>query len=91
MTDTITMPREVVQDALLALESKWTCYETGNINKSIQAMKAALAAPEPQPVKQADDWEIRGQLTALKCWHRLTEAEADDLVVFTAMLTGAAT
>lgn len=45
--------------------------------------------PEPQPVKQANDWEIRGKLTALKCWHRLTEAEADDLVVFTAMLTGA--
>ena len=54
MTDTITLPREVVQDALLALESKWTCYETGNIDKSIQALKAALAAPlSPENVAKA--------------------------------------
>ena len=113
MSDTITLPRKLAQKALNDLLAYW------EPNATTEALKAALAAPqpelrksllstltakweyeelakelawvkvEPQPVKQADAFTISGQLTALKCWHRLTEAEADDLIVFTAMLTGA--
>jgi len=28
------------------------------------------------------DFALRGHLARLKCWHRLTEAEVDDLVAF---------
>ena len=38
-----------------------------------------------EPVKHADDFNIRGKLAKLKCWHRLTEAEANDLVAFFAI------
>ena len=68
------------QPDIIPQESLFVCGQMGaNVTK---------VCAEPQPVKQAD-YTIRGQLTALKCWHRLTEAEADDLVVFTAMLIGA--
>jgi hypothetical protein len=39
-------------------------------------------AAQPAPVK--DEFELRGTLASLKCWHRLTEEEADDLVRFAA-------
>lgn len=33
-------------------------------------------------VEPLTEWEIRGTLARLKCWHRLTEQEADELVQF---------
>lgn len=43
------------------------------------ARRAIDALIEQQP---ADDFELRGKLASLKCWPRLKEAEADDLVRF---------
>ena len=88
-------PAPIAQPELLKFLLR--SYQTGTYATMRHALGTAISAiegsatvkVEPQPVKQADDWEIRGKLTALKCWHRLTEAEADELVVFTAMLTGA--
>jgi hypothetical protein len=30
------------------------------------------------------EWELRGEMARLKCWHRLTEDEANDLLRFAA-------
>ena len=32
------------------------------------------------PAKQASDFDLRGRLAQLKCWHRLTGDEAKDLI-----------
>lgn len=46
-------------------------------------LRAALATQPP--AVQGDpltEWEARGMLARLKCWHRLTEQEAHELVQF---------
>jgi len=40
------------------------------------------AVAKARPVK--DEWELRGELARLKCWHRLTEDEVNDLLRFAA-------
>lgn len=41
---------------------------------------AMLAAAPAAPAAQQTEWDIRGTLAKLKCWHRLTEEEATELV-----------
>lgn len=49
----------------------------GKIDKAITAIKKALAQPEP------DDFMLRDVLASeLKCWHRLTDEEAQNLIDF---------
>lgn len=38
------------------------------------------ALPVPKAAVEWADWNARGMLTKLKCWHRLTEEESDELV-----------
>ena len=49
---------------------------------TIQAIQAPQLPAAARPEQDDDaDWEIRGKLAAsLTCWHRLTGAEADELV-----------
>jgi hypothetical protein len=46
--------------------------------------KELLYTPPPAAPVQ-DEWELRGELAKLKCWHRLTEDEADELLRFAAV------
>lgn len=46
------------------------------------------AAPSVEQTP-ADEWTLRGTLARLKCWHRLTESEAEDLMQFAQMLSAA--
>jgi hypothetical protein len=43
-----------------------------------------IGTPPAQPAPVQDEYQLRGTLARLKCWHRLTEEEADDLVRFAA-------
>ena len=55
--DTITLPREVVQDALDALEWAWGCeHMRAKKREAIEALRTALAAeqPKPEPVAYFD-------------------------------------
>lgn len=63
-------------------------FQAGNAGKmdAWPAKNQIAAAPQPPAAEQPEqdddaDWEIRGKLAAsLTCWHRLTGAEADELV-----------
>lgn len=67
---TVTMQREDVQAALDAMAPM-----RGMIIFD-QASDKLRAALEQQP----DDFAARGTLASLKCWHRLSDEEADELV-----------
>lgn len=57
---------------------------------TLQAPSAALSLPAAgqEPVA-TDEWKVRGYLAAtLKCWHRLTDEEAAELVAMTLRLSG---
>jgi hypothetical protein len=52
MTDTITLPREVVEKAIAALESSLVRQPGGTTwreREAITALRARLAAPRPEP------------------------------------------
>ena len=50
-------------------------YRTDNTKHLPDGMKLYT---HPQP--KADEWNARGSLARLKCWHRLTREESDELV-----------
>ena len=56
MTDTITLPREVVQEALEALEWSWGGEPIGTMErKAITALRTHLAAEQPKPSSNFDN------------------------------------
>ena len=52
----------------------------GRMCDRVQQCRADLAPPPSR--EPLTEWEARGMLARLKCWHRLTEQEADELVQF---------
>lgn len=67
-------------------------HDAGNLYPAWQAWQAraslSLPAAGQEPVA-ADEWKVRGYLAAtLKCWHRLTDEEATELVAMTLRLSG---
>jgi hypothetical protein len=49
---------------------------------ALEATPEQLSAAMAGVYAELPEWDIRGVLASLKCWHRLTEEEAADLVEF---------
>lgn len=49
---------------------------------ALEATPEQLSAAMAGVYAALPEWDIRGVLSGLKCWHRLTEEEAADLVEF---------
>lgn len=80
------VPVKLTQKMNAALNDRLTDHWYGCAQHVWDILLDGGDKPEPQPVKQDDDFAIRGELTKLKCWHRLTELEANELVSFFGML-----
>ena len=60
MSDQITLPREVVQLALEALEWSWGGEPIGTMEReAITALRTALAAEQPKPKPEPVGWQER--------------------------------
>jgi hypothetical protein len=92
----IQLTHEEVQQVLAALQSlfgvpdKYTGLGGGAVAvwrlggsaapmDAISILKSKLTEPAPKPVS---DFDIRGKLSTLKCWHRLSGDEVQDLIEF---------
>jgi len=73
------MKDEALKMALEAFDSM-IGRKPERVEQAISALKAALAQPE----QEQNEFELRGKLANLKCWHRMTKAEEDDLLSFAA-------
>lgn len=68
MTNTITIPRSVVEQALEALQSTGTGYEPPDqLRKEMLACRALRAALNQPPVEQEPDW-TNSETGLLECW-----------------------
>jgi len=69
---------EALKLALNALHTKGEHHP--RVYKAIAAIETVLAQPE----QEQNEFELRGKLANLKCWHRLTQEEEEDLLSFAA-------
>jgi hypothetical protein len=74
----MTKQTEALKLALNALHTKGEHHP--RVYKAIAAIETVLAQPE----QEQNEFELRGMLATLKCWHRLTQEEEEDLLRFAA-------
>jgi hypothetical protein len=61
------------------------CLDCGSHNVGIPATYDSLVnSVKAQPEQEQNEFELRGMLANLLCWHRLTQAEETDLLRFAA-------
>lgn len=74
MSDNITLPREVVQEALEALiEARALLYDGRKQDKAATALRTAFSAEQPKP-EPMTDCELLARLAVIEA--RLTEIQA---------------
>jgi hypothetical protein len=57
---------------------------THGVLVKLSDVEAAIKAALEQPEQEQNEFELRGKLANLKCWHRLTQKEVEDLLSFAA-------
>jgi hypothetical protein len=79
----------MTKEALKLALDWFKCYADKSMSRNnaealadevVEALEKALAQPE----QEQNEFELRGMLATLKCWHRLTQAEQEDLLRFAA-------
>ena len=77
--------RELLQQALDALISVWNMDKTTKQVETIQAIKARLAQPEPEPVAYLVLFENSGKLLEFKKGNYIHGAKVEHIPLYTAL------